>query len=113
MQATLNGVDAAFELRRNDEIVRAPLSGGEADGNLAVSRSRLPFAKPSGDEENEMNSKLVRTVLTVLAISVAGVGLAACTQHGRGDRHHGWHDRHDHDRDRDRDRDRRGWDYRR
>jgi Ni/Co efflux regulator RcnB len=63
-----------------------------------------------------MNSKLVRTVLTVLAISVAGVGLAACNQHGRGDRDHGWHDRHDrhdHDRDRDRDRDRRGWDYRR
>ena len=63
-----------------------------------------------------MNSKLVRTVLTVLAISVAGVGLAACTQHGRGDRDYGWNDRrdrHDHDRDRDRDRDRRGWDYRR
>lgn len=66
-----------------------------------------------------MNRRLARTVLTVLAISVAGVGLAACTQHGRGDRHYGWHDRydrhdrHDHRRDRDRDRDRRGWEWRR
>ena len=64
-----------------------------------------------------MNSRLARTVLTVFAISVAGVGLDACTQHGRGDHHyHGWndrYDRHDHDRDRDRDRDRRDWNDRR
>jgi Ni/Co efflux regulator RcnB len=63
---------------------------------------------------DEVNNRLVRTVLTVLALSIAGVGLAACNQHGRGDRH-GWNDRYDRDgdRDRDRDRDRRGWDYRR
>jgi len=60
-----------------------------------------------------MNSKLARAILTVAAISVVGVGLAACTQHGRGDRHYGWHDRNDrydrhdrYDRDQDRDRDR-------
>lgn len=70
-----------------------------------------------------MNSKFVRIALTVAAISVAGVGLAACNQHGRG--HHDWndrydrndrHDRHDHDRDRrdrDRDRDRYDRDWRR
>lgn len=64
-----------------------------------------------------MTSKLARTVLTVFAISVAGVGLAACTQHGRGydwnDRYdrHDRYERHDHDRDRDRDR-RDRWDYR-
>ena len=83
-----------------------------------------------------MNSKLIRTVLTVVAISAAGVGVAACTQQGHGDRGYGWNDRddrndrydpndrrergdhhrdrdRDHDRDRDRDRDHYDWDYRR
>ena len=66
-----------------------------------------------------MNTKLVRTTLTVAAISAAGILLAACHQHGRGHHHHhGWNERsyhfHYHDRDRHRDRDRRGhWDHRR